>query len=306
MARTHPAAAVGFALSLPCAALAQAMAAPPEVHLGDTWIYVRHDESRFSQVVIDHVGDEFTVASGRRTVRLDGTLEDAARKRIGFPLAVGNQWTVEYPWKSGQLVGSDHLTRRVVAYEKVSVPAGAFDAFRIESEGRFQVDNDPGALAVGAAGGQRVETYWYAPSAKRIVKFEGRNRASVPWARTDFESGYQLLRMRLAPAIQTAPLAEGNWRAAYTGPDGRTFHYTVVIHTAQGVWSARDAGASSECEFLSAPIQLQGDAPPQLRVQRSVPATKCTDLLFSLTREGNSDAWKGRAADGTTLTLTRN
>jgi hypothetical protein len=52
--------------------------------------------------------------------------------RLSFPLFVGKQWEVSY-----EVAGADpryrmrKITARVVAYEKVTVPAGTFDAFTI-------------------------------------------------------------------------------------------------------------------------------------------------------------------------------
>jgi hypothetical protein len=51
------------------------------------------------------------------------------------PLFVGKRWTATYEWRDrtgGGPRGQSTITREVKAYEAVTVPAGTFDAFRIE------------------------------------------------------------------------------------------------------------------------------------------------------------------------------
>jgi hypothetical protein len=65
----------------------------------------------------------------------------SARPNLSFPLFVGKQW--EYSWTAryhmeashiGHHLSGDNLTRvQVTAYEPVTVGAGTFDAFKIES-----------------------------------------------------------------------------------------------------------------------------------------------------------------------------
>ena len=54
----------------------------------------------------------------------------------------------------------------IVAFERVQVPAGSFDAYKIVSRGvnAKQLDRSYSAPF--------TETYWYAPSVKRIIKSE--------------------------------------------------------------------------------------------------------------------------------------
>jgi hypothetical protein len=53
----------------------------------------------------------------------------------------------------------------VLGYEKVRVPAGEFDAFKLEAQGTWE---SPQAPFPGAAD----EIYWYAPAVRAIVKKE--------------------------------------------------------------------------------------------------------------------------------------
>jgi hypothetical protein len=69
--------------------------------------------------------------------------------QLSFPLFVRKQWEFSYNWGSDAFVAAagqyNHemnnnriLRAGVVSYEKVTVPAGTFDAFKIEgSDGRW-------------------------------------------------------------------------------------------------------------------------------------------------------------------------
>ena len=59
----------------------------------------------------------------------------------------------------------------VVAYEKVRVPAGEFDAFKLRSVERLR-----GTSPIRSTyAGDTTRTYWYAPQARAIVRMESRN-----------------------------------------------------------------------------------------------------------------------------------
>jgi hypothetical protein len=78
--------------------------------------------------------------------------------RLSFPLFVGKQWEVSY-----EVAGADpryrmrRITARVVSYEKVIVPAGTFDAFKILARD----------VAYGAHHGFQITEY-YSPMLGRI------------------------------------------------------------------------------------------------------------------------------------------
>jgi len=78
--------------------------------------------------------------------------------RLSFPLSVGKQWQVSY-----EVAGADpryrmrRITAAVVSYEKVTVPAGTFDAFKILARD----------VAWGAQHGFRITEY-YSPTLGRI------------------------------------------------------------------------------------------------------------------------------------------
>ena len=89
------------------------------------------------------------------------------RRVLSFPLQIGKSWTyanqVETKTDQGDFLMDAKVT--VAAYEKVTVPAGRFDAFRIESKGKAGQQG-----AAGAGAWEFTETSWYAPSARAVVK----------------------------------------------------------------------------------------------------------------------------------------
>ena len=93
-------------------------------------------------------------------------------KFLSFPLEVGKKWSFKYNFanKTNQSKGRSQLDAEVVAYEKVTVPAGSFDAFRIEAKGFWNNDTSRN-------NGRSKSVYWYAPAAKSVV-------------RTEYEDGY--------------------------------------------------------------------------------------------------------------------
>jgi hypothetical protein len=89
-------------------------------------------------------------------------------KFFAFPLEVGKTWNLSY-----SVVGKVklHTTRwqlnaaTVAAHEKVKVPAGEFDAFRIEYRGFWNNDTT-------ARNGRAIIKNWYAPAARSVVRRE--------------------------------------------------------------------------------------------------------------------------------------
>ena len=75
------------------------------------------------------------------------------------------------------------ISAKVAGREKVQVPAGTFEAWKVVVDYRFRVQN------VVAA---REFTYWYADEIKRFVKYT--TRGNAPW---DSEVDIDLLRYEL-------------------------------------------------------------------------------------------------------------
>ena len=85
-----------------------------------------------------------------------------------FPLKMGKQWEGKY---SGFIKGDPNprwkstFKARVVAYEEVSVPYGAYMAYKVEYEDHWDVNGFKG-VAKG--------TYWMSPELKFVLKNENK------------------------------------------------------------------------------------------------------------------------------------
>ena len=92
---------------------------------------------------------------------------------LRFPLEVGKRWRYDTDWvfKPKGSRGRSSVDVAVVAFEKIRVPAGEFDAFRLASREALS-----GTSPIGSQyAGETTRTYWYAPAARAIVKMETRN-----------------------------------------------------------------------------------------------------------------------------------
>lgn len=92
---------------------------------------------------------------------------------LAFPLQVGKRWTYVNDWefKPKRSRGRAAGEVVVVAWEKVSVPAGEFEAFKLVAKESLSGTSPIGSTYAGEA----TRTYWYAPAARAIVKAEHRN-----------------------------------------------------------------------------------------------------------------------------------
>ena len=94
---------------------------------------------------------------------------EAASRAYKFPLAVGDKWRHE--GKSlNKATGSEGRSQydvKVVSQEKITVPAGSFDTYKLVMEGYFTGHNMGRSISFPF-----TRTYWYAPSAKASVKIE--------------------------------------------------------------------------------------------------------------------------------------
>lgn len=189
----------------------------PSVQVGDTWTYRQTNENRTgfkeSQQVYEvtrktgstiyfdvrQAGSQqppkslYEGADWRRMRAVNGT-ETVVNQPLNFPLATGKHWDVhfreEHPNKAHAWEEFDD-TYTVVGTEHVEVPAGKFDAIKIEIEGKWQAETIPSstvlAEARGASGtanvgtqidtvaahrieGRTYKAYWYVPTVRRWVK----------------------------------------------------------------------------------------------------------------------------------------
>jgi hypothetical protein len=99
--------------------------------------------------------------------------QESNPKLLSFPLEVGKQWryTSDWVFKVKGSKGSAVVDVAVVGYEKVTVPAGEFDAFKLVAKGT--ITGVSGINSQIAA--ETRATYWYAPTARAIVKSVSHN-----------------------------------------------------------------------------------------------------------------------------------
>jgi len=161
----------------------------PDIQVGDRWSW-QHTNGLANEKDFTRIEDVVEVSANeiRTRVRVKGRPDSAVEtytrewnpvdvisakydpclKVLAFPMSVGKKWdsSADKMLFSNGKHGKFFLKGEVVAFEKVIVPAGTFDAYRIN------VLLDATGTDEDANIGNTVETYWYAPSVKRPVKFE--------------------------------------------------------------------------------------------------------------------------------------
>jgi len=153
----------------------------PNVKVGDRWVFVMRVTSGAKLL------ERAWVVTSVSPTRIEGTENgkplaltpdlstiDSPREKhsneklLSFPLDVGKQWSyVDDIVFNDQFLGTvqnrTNMSVAVLGYEKVRVPAGEFDAFKLEAKGNW--------VSPQAAGPGTVQvTYWYAPAVRAIVK----------------------------------------------------------------------------------------------------------------------------------------
>lgn len=191
----------------------------PQVRAGDTWAYRITEEkgsNGWSQVHVDLSVTRATGSSIYFTVKQNGSTqpprevfrgsdwsttrdvngkETVVERPLIFPLAAGKEWKVDFTENNppGKNFSTESVTDdyRVVGYESVEVPAGKFQALKIEAEGHWTAQVAAGQTITqaahsdggGASAASRVQNttphevsgrlykaFWYAPEVKRWVK----------------------------------------------------------------------------------------------------------------------------------------
>ena len=87
-----------------------------------------------------------------------------------FPMAAGSTWSgsVRFNSGTGEILIHD-LTVQVSGWERVTVPAGTFNAVKLNLRGGFRI--------LGGGGvGNIFDSYWYAPAVRQFVKKEIEHR----------------------------------------------------------------------------------------------------------------------------------
>ena len=165
----------------PASARGTPMADAPSYKVGDTWtlIWGRTDTRPGTPLVMTVVAvteTQTTMSSswnggppkevhydnqGNLTRDGNGTTYEPSNGTLSFPMTVGKSWDFHHVrrFTVGSIDVSGH--DEIVAFERIQVPAGSFDAYKIVSHGVNATQ--PGRLYDAPF----TETYWYAPSVKK-------------------------------------------------------------------------------------------------------------------------------------------
>ena len=169
-----------------CAPARAQQAQAPAVKPGDRWefaVYYTVPSREPSRVwTIDSVTSmtiEGRENGGRLVLTPELNVLDSPRasetnpKALSFPLEVGKRWQYATEWlfKAKGSKGLSQVDVEVVALEKVRVPAGEFEAFKLVSKGRLS-----GTSPINSQyAGETTTTYWYAPAARAVVRSVSHN-----------------------------------------------------------------------------------------------------------------------------------
>ena len=170
------------------AGVANAQSPAPDVHVGDSWKYRTLDgftnETQFEamhrvveindrEIVVevhnlskDKVGLRYFTREWNAVDTDDGKY-DPYYPEFKFPLVAGATWSEKFTSLSNTgAAGSGFVKATISPQEKVTVPAGTFDAYRIDRDQEVRSNNEAGTVT-----SMRMST-WYAPAVRRFVRRE--------------------------------------------------------------------------------------------------------------------------------------
>ena len=93
---------------------------------------------------------------------------DSRPGALAFPLAAGRKWRYTTDWRFSATgsSGTADVSVEVVAYERILVPAGEFDAFKLVARSMTRGLSPKGSRIEA----EITSTYWYAPAARAVVR----------------------------------------------------------------------------------------------------------------------------------------
>jgi hypothetical protein len=175
---------LGAVLLVPPAAGAQTAEAP-HWNLGDKWRF--HEKSSppdkeedWSREVVEVLPDgNFSVVmgSGRKLEfdsmgnSMDKRGPEYSWQRLRFPMTVGMKWSHERKIAGDTWHGQEKSAWEVKAYEKITVPAGTFDCFKVSGQAYSNWDSAT-SIAKGYNRSYNNLTYWYCPAIKWVARWE--------------------------------------------------------------------------------------------------------------------------------------
>lgn len=180
---------------------------PPKLAVGDSWSYriaelqTNAQRNTFTQRVTEAGAAGYSIegadASGRSfRFRLTPELNqprsvdgnEHIEEFFSWPLQVGKKWPTRTwaQFNDGTVMRFDH-ERELTAIEKVSVPAGEFDAYKVVATGHWTITRNPRSYPNTYDRAEFV--YWFSPQVGRIVKSENRQwlagRPGLSWDRIE-------------------------------------------------------------------------------------------------------------------------
>jgi hypothetical protein len=204
-------------LSVATGSWAQSVNAPT-VKVGDTWTYrvtTEKGPSGWSQVRDEVTVSRVTSSLIYYTSKQSGSTQPAkelfagldwsrlrdvngketvVNRPLAFPLAAGKKWELQYTEQHPNKAHKSEQwnnTFTVVGFESVEVPAGKFNALKVEAEGHWTAEIEPAQSVVQAAQssaaatsmatevqkarvepatGRTYKAFWYVPEVRRWVK----------------------------------------------------------------------------------------------------------------------------------------
>lgn len=162
----------------------------PDVRPGDWWTYRVTDllnrttrSSTLETTAVTASRIETSRKAGDRATADQGVIEEwdrdwnllrAADVRFTplyptfrFPLEKDKSWSGSVSWSGSGVTTKHDLKMRVAGWERVTVPAGTFDAIRVNVSGYIHT-----TTGSGFGQGTIKDTMWYAPAVRQIVKHE--------------------------------------------------------------------------------------------------------------------------------------
>jgi hypothetical protein len=112
---------------------------------------------------------------------------------LRFPLEPGKQWTGAAEWRTGSGIMTHTVTAQVVGWERITVPAGSFDAVRITRRGDFI---EAQSINYYAGNGVVADVIWYAPAIGQIVRKDIRHRDVSNTRYSDLAERWELVEFR--------------------------------------------------------------------------------------------------------------
>jgi hypothetical protein len=168
--------------SIACAQSAAVRAELPQLKVGDRWRWEQNDrrtglktqetDRTITSISSERIegtesGSKLLLTADLMLLESSTVLSSSPARVIDYPLELGKKWEYKLSFtnKANTARVRWQAEAEVVAYEKVKVPAGEFDAFKIAIKGFWNNDTS-------RRNGRLIQTSWYAPAAKVVVKSE--------------------------------------------------------------------------------------------------------------------------------------